>query len=110
MMPTNRPHIDSSNPLTLPADRLLATLRVFLQVVGSAVLIAGLAACRQSYNPPVIQAPNSYLVVDGFINTGRFTATTFNLNRTHNLNDSTTIGIPELRARFSIVGNHGDRY
>jgi hypothetical protein len=110
MMPTNRPHIDSSNPLTLPADRLLAILRVFLQVVGSAVLIAGLAACRQSYNPPAIQAPNSYLVVDGFINTGRFTATTFNLNRTHNLNDSTTIGIPELRARFSIVGNHGDRY
>lgn len=80
-------------------------------VAGSALLlIIGMAACRQSYDPPAITASNSYLVIDGFINTGQLSVTTFNLNRTRNLNDSTTIGIPELHAKFSIVGKHGDVY
>lgn len=74
------------------------------------LLITGIGACRQAYNPPEIQAPNNYLVVDGFINTGAFAVTSFNLNRTRNLNDSTTIGIPELHAQFSIAGKHGDVY
>ncbi|HVS95136.1 MAG TPA: DUF4249 domain-containing protein [Puia sp.] len=74
------------------------------------LLLAGLVTCRQSYNPPAVAAPNSYLVVDGFINTGRSAVTTFNLNRTRALNDSTTIGVPELHAQFTILGKHGDVY
>ena len=92
------------------ANRFHISFSILLPIIGSAALIVGLAACRKSYDPPAIQAPNSYLVVDGFINTGRFSTTTFNLNRNRNLNDSTTIGIPELHAQFSIVGKHGDVY
>src|SRR6185437_15277799 len=83
---------------------------VTLSLAGAIILFVVMGACRQSYNPPAIQASNNYLVVDGFINTGRFALTTFNLNRTRSLNDSTTIGIPELHAQFSIIGKHGDVY
>ena len=93
--------IRSAPPQSL-ANRLFAVCSVLLLIIG--------IECRQAYNPPAIQAPNNYLVVDGFINTGRFSVSSFNLNRTRNLNDSTTIGIPELRAQFAIVGKHGDVY
>jgi uncharacterized protein DUF4249 len=74
------------------------------------LFIAGLTACREPYAPPAITQPNRYLVVDGFINTGANTATTFNLNRTHNLGDTTVIGIPELGAQMSLVGTNGNTY
>ena len=96
-----------SLPLLRPASLSYSAL---LLIAGAAIGMSGLDACRQVYDPPAIQAPNSYLVVDGFINTGRFSTTSFNLNRTRNLNDSTTIGIPELNAQFSITGKHGDVY
>ncbi|HLX67886.1 MAG TPA: hypothetical protein VKR41_12845, partial [Puia sp.] len=67
------------------------------------LLLTGMAACREAYNPPAIKAVNHYLVVDGFINTSPNTITAFNLNRTRNLGDSTTIGIPELNAKVSIL-------
>ncbi|HXD78293.1 MAG TPA: DUF4249 domain-containing protein [Puia sp.] len=66
-----------------------------------------LAACRQAYAPPAITNPNHYLVVDGFINIGANTVTTFKLTRTRNLGDSTVQGIPELGARVAIVGAGG---
>jgi hypothetical protein len=74
------------------------------------VILTGLAGCRQAYEPPAIKAPNSYLVVDGFINAGANTTSSFNLNRTRNLGDSTTTGIPELKARVSILDAHGTTY
>src|SRR5580692_10807579 len=69
-----------------------------------------LAACRQSYNPPAITAANNYFVVDGFINTGANAVTTFKLNRSRNLGDSTVTGIPELSAVASIVSSSGASY
>jgi hypothetical protein len=76
-----------------------------------AILLAiALTTCRQAYSPPAISEPNRFLVVDGFINAGPNTVTTFNLNRTRNLGDSTVIGIPELNAQVSIVGTNGASY
>ena len=92
------------------AGRAISVAGRILPVSGWVTLLAALVSCRQSYNPPAIKAPNSYLVVDGFINTGRAAVTTFDLNRTRSLNDSTTIGIPELRAQIAILGKHGDVY
>ncbi|GGB26067.1 DUF4249 domain-containing protein [Puia dinghuensis] len=66
--------------------------------------------CRQAYAPPAVKAVNSYLVVDGFINTGANTITTFKLNRTNGLNDSTLSGIPERNARIFIVSSNGATY
>src|ERR1700722_12151362 len=66
-----------------------------------------LTTCRQAYTPPAINNPNHYLVVDGFINVGPNTVTTFNLNRTRNLGDTTVQGIPELDATISIIGSGG---
>jgi hypothetical protein len=72
--------------------------------------IVGLTTCREPYAPPAITQPNRFLVVDGFINTGANTITTFNLNRTRNLGDSTVKGIPELNAQISIIGSNGNVY
>ena len=74
------------------------------------LLTAGQAACRQAYNPPAIKAANNYFVVDGFINTGLNAVTTFNLNRSRNLGDSTVTGIPELNASASIISSSGASY
>ncbi|HEV9038609.1 MAG TPA: DUF4249 domain-containing protein [Puia sp.] len=91
-------------------NRISIVSSAILLITGSALLIAGLQACRQAYNPPAITASNSYLVVDGFVNTGHASVSSFRLNRTRNLNDSTTIGVPELHAQFAILGKHGDAY
>jgi hypothetical protein len=66
--------------------------------------------CRQAYDPPAVKAPNDYLVVDGFINTTPNSVTTFHLNRTRNLGDSSTTGIPELQAKISIMNAHGSAF
>jgi hypothetical protein len=67
------------------------------------IVIAFTVRCKQAYAPPAITAPNNYLVVDGFINTGANAVTTIHLTRTRNLNDTAVAGIPELNAQMSIV-------
>jgi hypothetical protein len=74
------------------------------------LLLTGTIRCKEVYAPPAIKAANRYLVVDGFINIASNGVTTINLNRTRDLGDSTTIGIPELNAKVSIVGTHGADY
>jgi hypothetical protein len=74
------------------------------------LLTTGLTTCREPFAPPAITNPNRFLVVDGFINTGPNTITTFNLNRTRNLGDTTVTGIPELDAQISIVSSGGATY
>ena len=69
------------------------------------LLVVLLWRCRQPYDPPAIKGTNQYLVVDGFIDIGAGTVTTFKINRTRNLGDSTATGIPELHAQVSIVGS-----
>src|SRR5215469_4570722 len=76
----------------------------------AALLTSTLVRCKQEYTPPAIKAANSYLVVDGVINTGTGATTTFKLNRTLNLNDSTTTATPELHAQMTILGSKGGSY
>jgi hypothetical protein len=53
------------------------------------ILLAGIPfACRDPYNPPVVQQPNSYLVVDGFIDITAGDSSFITLSRTRNLSDS----------------------
>src|SRR5579863_9636796 len=74
------------------------------------LLTTGFSTCREPYAPPAITNPNRFLVVDGFINTGANTVTTFNLSRTRNLDDTTVTGVPELDAQISIVSSSGAAY
>jgi hypothetical protein len=74
------------------------------------LLVLTLAHCRKPYDPPAIQAANNYLVVDGFINVGSNAITSFDLNRSVNLDDTSTTGTPELYATVAIVGSNGSSY
>ncbi len=56
--------------------------------------------CKEPYTPPATVRAVSYLVVDGFINTGQG-ATVINISRTRNVSDSKPS--PELNAIVSIV-------
>ena len=54
------------------------------------VCILALTCCKKPYNPPVVASANSYLVVEGVINSGS-DSTTIKLSKTVNLNAQTTI-------------------
>jgi len=54
------------------------------------ILILSLTCCKKPYNPPVITSTNSYLVVEGVINSGG-DSTTIKLSKTVNLNAQTTV-------------------
>lgn len=82
----------------------------YLPPILAIILATGLTTCRQVYAPPAITTPNRYLVVDGFINVAPGAVTTFNLNRTRNLGDTTVQGLPELDAQMAIVGSNGATY
>ncbi|HXB45604.1 MAG TPA: DUF4249 domain-containing protein [Puia sp.] len=72
------------------------------------ILSAGLmviTGCKQSYNPPSINANKNYLVVDGFINAGA-DSTIFTLGRTSNL-DSPASPNSELGATLVVQGSGG---
>ncbi len=68
------------------------------------------AYCVKQYNPPVLQAKNNYLVVDGFINSGSNSVTAIILNRTRSISDSVTATNPELNASVQIVSDDGSAY
>jgi hypothetical protein len=79
---------------------------LFSRLVAAFALLA-LAGCVEPYMPAVVDAPASYLVVDGFINgNGR---TRVNLTRTINVN-ATTIPQVEKGAKLFILDNTGARY
>jgi Domain of unknown function (DUF4249) len=92
---------------TLKHDDMHGKYLLFGLAIG---LIVCLPDCKQVYEPPAIKANNNYLVVDGIINIGGGSVTTINLNRTKNLSDSTSAGIPELHAQVAIVGAGGASY
>src|SRR5687768_8833741 len=70
-------------------------------------LLLWLGSCIEPYRPQIIQVPNNYLVVDGFINsTG---STTIRLSRTVNL-DGATIPPGELKARVFIEEEGGVQF
>jgi len=74
------------------------------------IIIIPFAECVKPYNPPALQAKNSYLVVDGFINSGANQVTTIALSRTRSISDSTTETDPQLGASIQIVSNDGATY
>lgn len=67
------------------------------------------AACRQAYEPPVITAPNRFLVVEGVINTTPASRTTITLSRTRNLVD-TIVTDPVQGALVRIESGAGIAY
>ncbi len=81
-----------------------------LAVLFAGPLFLGVPACKKIYNPPAIQVNPDFLVVDGVINSGPGTVTTFNLSRTLKLSDSAGAYTPELHAQITILSNAGDAY
>ena len=75
----------------------------YLWMIGLLML---LNSCRESYFPPVLKAPNSYLVVDGLIKAGG-DSTIIQLSRTRNLSD-TVKSLPETDAWLQLEGSRGD--
>ena len=74
---------------------------------GTWILVLGLGGCVESYTPEVVSAPNSYLVVDGFINgNGR---TRIKLSRSENV-AATTAPPVEKSATVYIVDDASARY
>ena len=62
-------------------------------------------ACKEPYYPAIIEAPNSYLVVDGMIKVGG-DSTIIRLTRTRNLSDSSAV-VTEEGAFVVLEGNQG---
>ncbi|HYE55188.1 MAG TPA: DUF4249 domain-containing protein [Chitinophagaceae bacterium] len=82
-------------------------LKVHRALFFCSVLI--LAACRQSYEPPAIKAPNKYLVVEGVMNANAGERTTIKLSMTRNLLD-TFITDPVTSAQVQIEARSGTGY
>ncbi|MBS1527584.1 MAG: DUF4249 domain-containing protein [Bacteroidetes bacterium] len=72
-------------------------------------LIAVLAhSCRKAYDPPVISAPNSYLVIEGNISSGS-DSTFIRLSRTVRLSSKKTPA-PETNAMVTVEGDQNTSY
>jgi hypothetical protein len=65
-------------------------------------------ACKEAYDPPVISTNHSFLVVEGFINSGP-DSTVIRLSRTAKLNDAAAPA-PETGATVTIEGSDGSTY
>ena len=72
------------------------------------VLALILVCCKKPYNPPVSSSPNSYLVVEGIINSGN-DSTVIKLSKTVKLTDSVTTN-PVLGANVTVEGEQGGTY
>jgi hypothetical protein len=70
--------------------------------------IVVMASCKKPYNPGVINSPNSYLVVEGIINSGS-DSTIIKLSRTVNLSNATTIN-PLPGATLTVEGDQNTSY
>jgi len=73
---------------------------------GAMALLAG--SCVDPYRPPEIEAPNRYLVVDGFLNGGA-ASSTIKLSRTQKL-ATTTAPLAETKATIRVEGSTGEAY
>ncbi len=73
------------------------------------LIIAGtISSCKQIYNPPAISSPNTYLVVEGVINSGS-DATIIKLSNTVNLASKVSVS-PLLHAIVSVQGDQNVSY
>ena len=73
------------------------------------VTTINLLMCRKAYNPPAIKAGNHFVAVDGFVNTGANSSSSFTISRSRNLSDSIT-DIPELNANVVIESSNGSSF
>jgi len=69
---------------------------------------ACLLSCRKPYSPPAISAPNSYLVVEGVINSGS-DSTIIKLSKTVNLNSKVTLN-PLSGATVTVEGSQSNTW
>ncbi|HVW96080.1 MAG TPA: DUF4249 domain-containing protein [Mucilaginibacter sp.] len=72
------------------------------------ILTLVLGSCKKPYDLPAVASNVSYLVVEGFINTGQ-DSTIITLTRTVDLKDANTYN-PEKNAKVNIEGNDGGTY
>ncbi len=72
------------------------------------LLLLILLCCKKPYNPPASSTPNSYLVVDGFINSGN-DSTVIMLSKTVQLTGKTTYN-PVLGATVTVEGEQNGVY
>lgn len=79
--------------------------RFWNAILGWLLLLAG--GCVEPYTPEVLEAPNSFLVVNGFINANG--PTTIQLLRSQNLSEE-TMPPAETRALVRIESDNGEGY
>jgi len=72
------------------------------------LLMLCLFCCKKPYNPPVIASTNSYLVVEGIINSGN-DSTTIKLSKTVNLNSAITLN-PLLGAIVTVESDQNNSF
>lgn len=72
------------------------------------LMVLALCCCKKPYNPPVITAPNQYLVIEGAISSGS-DSSFIKLSRTVNVS-SKGVSNPELNARITIEGDQNISY
>ena len=72
-------------------------------------MVSIVADCRKSYAPPETNANHLFLTVDGIINMGVNTVSSFKLTRSQKLTD-TFSSIPELGATVNIINAAGFSY
>jgi len=72
------------------------------------LLILIMVGCKKPYNPLVISTDNSFLVVEGLINTGQ-DSTSIKLSRTVKLSSTNTTK-PELNAVVTVEGDQNSNY
>src|SRR5665213_2646738 len=72
------------------------------------LLLIVLAGCKKPYNPPAITSTNSYLVVEGVINSGS-DSTFIKLSRTVNLSSKVSVN-PIVNATVTVEGDQNTTY
>jgi hypothetical protein len=75
----------------------------FLKYFFLFILLAAISGCTKPYSPPEISSPGSYLIVEGFINSGT-DSTVIKLSRTVSLSN-TGVSSPELHAVVAVESN-----
>ena len=90
-------------------NRKLVKMSGLLKYIFIAIVIFPAMMCRKPFDPPAIKAANHFLSVDGVINTGANSSSSFILSRSRSLTDS-DINLPELGALVLIKTVAGISY
>lgn len=81
---------------------------MYKKLLPACALSALVFACIEPFSPPEVSSPETYLVVDGFLNVGNDTSR-IELRRTQNTNDQSKF-TPEMGAKLSVAGESGEVY